>query len=295
VQSAIFCVQPGGSSPPFFFLHGDLWGGLYCRRLARLLGPEQPFYAVMPDGFDGEHLLPSIEAIAEENIRRLVALQPQGPYLLGGYCNGALVAYEMATQMERQGLEVGTVIMLEAGIRTHFGWLQNIVHYGGVLTFLGADTQRNVYMLLRSYIVRMKQAYRQGNKALLTLCLQTARRKILRMLGTPPEKLGIPAPVFNDPLQSRRYNHLVRTTFDYQPQAYEGRVVLLRTKTVGDDRPWDRTAGWGKLAPRMEVYDLPGTHATCLTEHAEVVAGHIGRCLRAYHDADAHRAVAQHT
>jgi aspartate racemase len=282
VHSAIVPVQPEGSRPPFFFLHGDLMGGLYCRKLARLIGEEQPFYSVMPNGFDGRPLLPTIEAMAEENIRELVDLQPQGPYLLGGYCNGGHIAYEMARQMEQQGLRVGLVILLDAGVPLHFAWLKALVHTAGGLTRLNAATQTWAYAKLRNYLVRMRTAYHQGPRVLLMLYWQTARRKFLRLLGTPPEKLGIPAPVFEDPSQIMRYNHLGRILLDYRPQPYQGRMVLLRTQSGRNYDPMDRTAGWGKLAPQIEVYDLPGNHLTCLTEHAGVVAGHIARCLRPY-------------
>ena len=278
VHSAIVPVQSGGSCPPLFFLHGDLWGGLYCRKLARLLGQDQPFYGVMPNGFDGRPLLPTIEAMAEENIRLLMAFQPQGPYLLGGYCNGGLVAYEMARQLEQRGLEVGILVLLDTGVPRYFGWLKAIVR-GGALTGLNPDAQMRVYAYLRKYVVMIQNAYHRGYKALLALFWQSARRKALRLLGTPPEDLGIPGPVFEDPLQSKRYEHLVRALFNYRPQPYHGRMLLLRTSIIGGSPATDRTAGWGKIVPRLEVLEIPGNHATCLTEHAETVAEHISKCL----------------
>ena len=131
VQSAIVPVQRRWFPSAFLFPAWRSVGGLYCRKLARLLGPEQPFYGVMPNGCDGKPFLPTVEAMAEENIRKLVALQPQGPYFLGGYCNGGLVAYEMARQMEQQGLEVGLVILVETLVPRHIGWLRALVHCVG--------------------------------------------------------------------------------------------------------------------------------------------------------------------
>jgi len=281
VQSAIVPVQTSGSLPPFFFLHGDWNGGLYCRKLARLLGPEQPFYGVPPNGLDGNPLLPTIEAMAEENIRHLVALQPHGPYLLGGYCNGGHVVYEMARQMEQRGLEVGLVILLDAAVPRYFGWLKALVRGGGWLARLGADAQIRVYRQLRNYLLRTHSAYHRGLKALLTLYLRTARRKLLRLLGTPPEELGIQAPVFDDPGQYLPYQQFGLVLLNYRPKPFPGRVVLLRTKSLQENYPRDRTAGWGRLAPQLEVRELPGDHVTCQTVHIGLVAEHIGSCLRA--------------
>ena len=284
VQSAIVPVQTSGSLPPFFFLHGDWNGGLYCRKLARLLGPEQPFYGVPPNGLDGKPLLPTIEAMAEENIRHLVALQPHGPYLLGGYCNGGHVVYEMARQMEQRGLEVGLVILLDAAVPRYFGWLKALVRGGGWLARLGADAQIRVYRQLRNYLLRTHSAYHRGLKALLTLYLRTARRKLLRLLGTPPEELGIAGPAFDDPGQYLPYQQFGLVLSNYRPKPFPGRLVLLRTKSLQENYPRDRTAGWGRLAPQLEVRELPGDHVTCQTVHIGLVAEHIGSCLRAFQE-----------
>jgi aspartate racemase len=292
VQSAIVPVQTGGSLSPFFFLHGDWWGGLYCRNLARLLGQEQPFYGVKPNGCDDKPMLPTVEAMAEENVRQLVALQPQGPYLLGGYCNGGIVAYEMARQMEQQGLEVGLLILLDAAVLRHFGWLKVLIRYAGRLAKLDVDMQTRVYGQLRGYLVGASIAYREGLRTFLTLGLRTAKTDLLHLLGTPPEAPGIPGPAFDDLDRSLREVRYLGNLMNYRPKSYPGRVVLLRTKSLESGCPTDRTAGWGKLAAQIEVHELPGGHSTCLTEHLEVVAEHIGRCLHTFYE-EPERALAQ--
>jgi len=279
-RSAIVPVQPGGSRPPFFFLHVDSRGGFYCGKLARLLGQEQPFYGVMPNGFDGKPLLPTIEAMAEENVRHLVALQPQGPYMLGGFCRGGLIAYEMARQMEQRGLKVGLVILLDAAVPRRFGWLEALIRCCGGLARLEPDAQTRVHGQVRYYLLRTHSAYHRGLGALLTLYLQTAKRRLLRLPGTPPEEPGTPGPAFGGILMN------------YRPKPYPGRVVLLRTKSLQSSCPMDLTAGWGKLVSQLEVHEVPGDHATCRTEHVGVVAELVGRCLHAYH-AEVQRASAQ--
>jgi thioesterase domain-containing protein len=231
--------------------------------------------------------------MAEENVRQLVALQPQGPYLLGGYCNGGLVAYEMARQMEQQGLEVGLVILLDADVLRPFGWLKAVIRYGGRLAKLDVDTQTRVYGRLRGYLARVPSLYRQGLRTFLTLGLRTARRDLLLLLGTPPEELGIPGPAFDDPELRLRLVRFGGILLNYRPKPYPGRVVLLRTKSLGRSYPTDLTAGWGKLVPQIEVHELPGEHLTFLTEHAGVVAEHIGTCLRAFHAESSQRPLAQ--
>jgi thioesterase domain-containing protein len=112
-QSLLVRVQAGGGKRPFFFLDGDFWGGgFYCMKLARHLGADQPFYALPPHGVSGPRLPTTVQAMAADYLERVRAVQPEGPYLLGGYCNGAVVAFEMAQQLHAQGQKVDLLVLL---------------------------------------------------------------------------------------------------------------------------------------------------------------------------------------
>ena len=100
-------VQPEGTRPPFFFLHGDWTGGaFYCYALARACGDDQPFYALEPYVFSDTEPVPAMTDVAAAHLRAVRSVQPRGPYRLGGFCNGGLLAYEMARQLERAGERV---------------------------------------------------------------------------------------------------------------------------------------------------------------------------------------------
>ena len=114
-QSPVVAIRTAGARPPLFFLHGDFsGGGFYCHALARELGSEQPFYAVHPHGLDGPEIPDSIEDMAADLLRAVRHARPNGPYFLGGHCNGALVAVEMARQLVAEGEEVPVVVVLDA-------------------------------------------------------------------------------------------------------------------------------------------------------------------------------------
>jgi amino acid adenylation domain-containing protein len=282
-QSGFVPVQPRGARPPFFFLHAEWTGGLYCRKLARLLGPEQPFYGLMPNGFDGKPLLPSVEAMAAENIRHLVALQPRGPYLLGGFCNGGFVAYEMARQMEQQGLQVGLVILLDAAVPRCFGWLKTLIRYWGWLARLDADEQIGAYSLLRKYLIRVQEAWQKGRGALIDFHRQTVWKELRRRVATRLKKPSHATPVGEDSQQALRELRFAGVMMNYRPKPFPGRVVLLRTKSLDRPYPTDRTAGWGKVVSQLQVHEVPGDHMTLLVEQIGAVAEHMGSCLRAFH------------
>jgi thioesterase domain-containing protein len=115
LTAPVIALNAAGTRPPLAFLHGDLsGGGFYSRALARALGPAQPMLVVQPHGLGSAAIPETIEAMAAERIVALRALQPRGPYLLGGYCNGAFVAFEMARQLAARGEAVPLVVVIEA-------------------------------------------------------------------------------------------------------------------------------------------------------------------------------------
>lgn len=114
-SAPIVAVNEHGTRPPFVFLHGDFQaGGFYSRALARALGPDQPTLIVHPHGLVGDAIPETIEAMAADRIRALQAIRPAGPYVIGGHCNGALVAFEMARQLVARGESVPAVVLIEA-------------------------------------------------------------------------------------------------------------------------------------------------------------------------------------
>jgi thioesterase domain-containing protein len=90
-------------------------GNVYCYvRLARELGPSQPFYAFEPPGVDGnEPPMTSVEALAARYLVDLRAVQAEGPYFIGGFCVGGIVAFELARQLTIVGQEVALLALFE--------------------------------------------------------------------------------------------------------------------------------------------------------------------------------------
>ena len=84
-------------------------------RLARQLGPDQPFYAFEAPGIDGvEPPVTSIEVLAGRYLADLRAFQPDGPYFIGGFCVGGIVAFELARQLRAQGQDVALLALFES-------------------------------------------------------------------------------------------------------------------------------------------------------------------------------------
>jgi thioesterase domain-containing protein/acyl carrier protein len=112
--SPLVTIQPAGSRPPFFCIHGGGGSVLIYRALSQHLGADQPFYGLESQGLDGRRpLLTRIEDMAELYVKKLRRVQPHGPYFLGGYCMGGTVALEMAQRLTAQGEEVALLALFD--------------------------------------------------------------------------------------------------------------------------------------------------------------------------------------
>ncbi|HZI13113.1 MAG TPA: amino acid adenylation domain-containing protein [Myxococcus sp.] len=112
--SPLVSIQPEGDLPPFFCVH-PVGGHVLCyAELARRLGPRQPFHALQARGLEGrEEPCDSLEAMASLYLDALRAVQPHGPYRLGGWSLGGLIAFEMASQLARQGETVAELLLID--------------------------------------------------------------------------------------------------------------------------------------------------------------------------------------
>ena len=108
--SSLVPVQPGGSKLPFFWVHGDFSNAF----LAGYVGPDQPLYALDHQSQDGSPALHvTVEAIAAHYLREMRSVQPSGPYFLGGYSFGGIIAFEMAHQIQKLGEKVAFLFLLD--------------------------------------------------------------------------------------------------------------------------------------------------------------------------------------
>jgi thioesterase domain-containing protein len=118
-NSTVVPIQPLGSRRPLFAVPGHN-GDVFCYLdLARHLGTDQPFFALQAPGMEaGRDPLTSMEEIAALFANDIAAVQPQGPYLLAGYCLGGTIAFELAQQLTAKGHEVSLLVLLGSACPT---------------------------------------------------------------------------------------------------------------------------------------------------------------------------------
>jgi thioesterase domain-containing protein len=100
--------------PPVLFFHSDLFAdGFYANEIAANIA-DRRIVPIGPHGIGDRPLLLSIDAMAEDYLKNLDAIQAKGPYRLVGFCAGALVAFEVARLLKARGEEVAAVILINA-------------------------------------------------------------------------------------------------------------------------------------------------------------------------------------
>ena len=113
--SNLVAIKPTGSRPPLFAMTAGDGNVVGFAPFARHVSADQPFYAVQPSGLDGQAAIDrGIEAAAARCVEEIRAVQPHGPYLLAGRCNGATVAFEVARQLREAGEEVPLLASLDS-------------------------------------------------------------------------------------------------------------------------------------------------------------------------------------
>jgi thioesterase domain-containing protein/acyl carrier protein len=112
--SPLVAIQPSGARPPFFCIHGAGGNVLIYRELSQHLGSDQPFYGLQCQGLDGScPPLTRIEDMAALYVKAIRRQQAHGPYLVGGYCGGGLIAFEVAQQLRSDGEEIALLALFD--------------------------------------------------------------------------------------------------------------------------------------------------------------------------------------
>ena len=255
-------IRPAGRQPAFFCVHDVNGQVLNLRALAAHLGPDQPFYGIQSIGLDGaEKPLARIEDMAARYIAEIRSVQPVGPYHLGGYSMGGLIAYEMARQLREEGQAVRLLALFDSypcdgNRRRH---LSNWFEEGGNrLSNLKPSS-------VAHYVAR-------GLLNLAQLGRTALRRRLFGAAWRICEICKMQMPV--------RLRRPVAANFLairlYRTEPYEGDAVLFAAGRY----PWecdDALDGWRALiGGRLQIQAIPGMHHEILEEpHVRILARHL--------------------
>lgn len=262
-DSPLVPIQIAGELPPLFFVH-PIGGNVLCyAELARYLGDKRPFYGLQSVGLSGEkEPLTKIEDMADIYIEALQEIQPHGPYYLGGWSMGGIVAWEMAQQLQQLGQEVALLALIDSHVPDASSSSEP-VDEASLANFLARDLSGLFGTELPVSPVDLEQL--QPEEQLQRIFAEAKRLNLL-----PPEvsleQMSYLFQIFKANLMA-----LAR----YQPQPYSGLVALFCAETSAEDRDWSPL-----VIGSLETYTIPGDHYGIMRlPHVRIFAEEMEACL----------------
>ncbi len=260
-----------GTGTPLFLVHDADGETILYGNLANHLKPEQAVYAIRPKQ---KHT--RISEMMADYIAEIRQIQPQGAYLIGGFCAGGVLAFEIACQLQAEGESVPLVAIIDAinpqGIgdnyvsvnqdrRKSFIQALNLQENSAVTIFKTAFTK---IINLISYEVSSKTKKLTDN----------LRVKLLRYCCDH----NLPIPQFCQNIPHRTiYTYAEADYIKAKSSRYQGKLTLWRatekqdlSNPAIDDTPaiWEVTdplLGWANLATEgVDAHDIPGGHSSML-------------------------------
>lgn len=255
--SPLIAMKPGGTRPPLFCVHA-LFGSVFpYHNLTLHLEEDQPFYGLQAGGLDGMSApLESIEEMAETYIREIRKIQPHGPYYLGGYSFGGLVAFEMAQQLLKQGEKIDFL-----GI---FGTIAPISNLNPELL--------ERFQYIQEYISHFQK-----------LVLNSFLADEIRMNMSGQEMQG------QSPLSKLPVSPILKVfkanccaQIKYRPEPYPGKIKLFITRELRELFFIDPSLGWKMMCSEGDITLVTGNHFNTFQEpHVRDLASKLTLCLKA--------------
>jgi amino acid adenylation domain-containing protein len=291
----LVAIQRGDGRRPLFLVH-PVGGSIACYgELARSLGADQGCYGLQAAG-PAAGVAATVEEMAAAYLEALRAVQPHGPFQLGGWSMGGVVAFEMARQLARDGDDADLLVLVDVpapagdggglgdrgtggGDRGDHSDLDDLDDLDEVdlLAWFARDLGGLVGLPLALAADDLRAA---GADERLELLLVAARRS-----GSLPPDFS------RDELRHHLdvFSANARALRRYRPRPYAGHVLLLLAQESGPDAPTtpaalaadnapatradaaagarqapaaDASRGWAALASGVTIERIPGNHYT---------------------------------
>lgn len=241
--SSLVPLHPLGSKSPLFFIHG--WGGdVYVFvELAKQIDADQPVYGIQAVGLDGKATRhTSVKSMAEHYIEEIRSLQPEGPYFLGAYSLGGLIALEVAQQLQDLGQSVAFLGLIDSDPVDRLPWMvytPYIFERGWLHFRRWLDTPN------RGRLNYLKQRW----TTLRTRAARNSAKPAVAQAPAPPNHHQPSVAGFDD------YYHAL--TAASQLRRYRGSVAIF----ASDEGESHGVAAWRHLVcGAVSLYRVPGGH-----------------------------------
>jgi len=271
-------IQPQGSKPPLFCIHGAGGEVMFYQALAAHLGDDQPLYGLQAQGMDGRHPPHgSVQEMAAHYIHELQTVQPHGPYYLSGASLGGVIAFEMAQQFISMGESVAFLGFFDSFHPNYPRYRPGITRFHQALGAAVQTTEHHIGSLImlkpgKRWLYAREKLIRAGHEAvwLIQDIGKAIASKVCRLMGkATPDKYKL-------------YHHPLRSAVQaYEPKPYDGTITLFRATRQPIGIYPDNTLGWAPFATGGIVDEaIPCLHASMVSEPRVVIlAEKLDRCL----------------
>jgi thioesterase domain-containing protein/acyl-coenzyme A synthetase/AMP-(fatty) acid ligase len=257
--SSLVPVQPQGSKPPLFMIHSYLvYDGLRT-----VLGENRPFYGLRELERDEEMTL---ESRAASYLREIRSVQPNGSYLIGGWCAAGPLAIETARQLTEAGGRVLDVVLFDSWRPGYAAELEKMQAADSRMAFRSVLNRK-----YRFHRMKLEPLTKMGKIRYLSHTvkskLRSSRDRLYLRHWALAERLFH---LFGAPLPHFMHNISLKTLSSvqgYKGKPYSGHVTLIRATDAPYIPGADPACGWNAVAQGgVDVRFAPGTHETMFLE-----------------------------
>jgi thioesterase domain-containing protein len=247
VGATIVAVEAQGEKPPFFCISPTVIDVMTYIELSKHMGKDQPFYAlyspILGQWRTGAN---QRKAIALQFIEKIREISPQGPYLIGGYSAGGIVALEVAQEMERMSLDVALLVLFDTFGPTPPKRLPWVTPWLFNLLLL---VRRVESYLWKFWILDWKDKLDYLRISKVRSWISDRYLEVGKM----------------DERELLEETHHFLEDSTYAPESYDGNVLLIRANKGLLGVEYDPKLGWGEtFTGNFEICTVPGDHEAIL-------------------------------
>nr|VFJ44904.1 MAG: Acyl transferase domain-containing protein [Candidatus Kentron sp. FM]VFJ45309.1 MAG: Acyl transferase domain-containing protein [Candidatus Kentron sp. FM]VFK05811.1 MAG: Acyl transferase domain-containing protein [Candidatus Kentron sp. FM] len=233
---------------PLFLVHpidGQVFAYL---DLVTGLDAQRPVYGLQALGLAGEtEPLTQVSAMATRYIEAIRTVQPEGPYLFGGFSFGGLVAFEMAQQLQAAGQKIDFLFMIDTMIEAQEAF--------------GLKDETSALIFLIEHLFKLDKV-KTSAEELKGLSLDEQVGRLLAEQQSKADQLNLSV------AQVKHMVHVIeankKAVLDYAVRPYPGRLVFFRPKEVWKPELSNHSEQFWLdfVEGGLEINTVPGNHLT---------------------------------
>ena len=151
-------IQPNGSKPPLFYIHGGGGNLLVYRDLAMSLGSDQPVYGLQPRGLDGKYVpFQKIEDMAAFYLAQIRQIQPHGPYYLAGLSSGGVTGWEISQILHAEGEKVALLALFDTDGPDNYNLLPPFARLASVFSWVVENSWSELNRIPETTALKLKE------------------------------------------------------------------------------------------------------------------------------------------